>query len=251
MPIARTRPNSESVFSEKPKAWRYCERADERHRNRDERNDRRAPRLQEEDDDHHDEDRRLEDRFLNFPHRLRDELRRVVDNVVVESARELRAETRHQRFHAPGRRERVRARALKDGHGHRWLVVEIGIGRVVNGTKLDAPDVTHAYESPFVSAFDQHVPELGGVGETPEQLDADLVGPLWRRRRTIQHAAGDLHVLTAKRLHDLASGQAQRGDSVGIEPDPHRVFARAEQPQIADAIEPGQPIADVEQRVIR
>ena len=85
----------------------HRERADERHGNRDERNDRRAPRLEEEDDDHDHEDRGLEDRFLNLTHRLRDELRGVVDDVVVEPARKLRAEARHQRLHAPGGVERV------------------------------------------------------------------------------------------------------------------------------------------------
>ena len=140
---------------------------------------------------------------------------------------------------------------MKYGHGHRWLVVEIRIGRIVDGAKLDAPDVTHAYELAFLGALDQHVPELRGVGEAAEELDTDLVGALSGRRWTIQHAAGDLHILTTKRLHHLAGGEAQRGNPIRIEPDPHRVFARAEQPEIADAIEPGQPVADVEQRVVR
>ncbi len=48
----------------------HRERADERHGNREQRNDRRAPRLEEEDHDHDHEDRRLEDGLLNFAHRL-------------------------------------------------------------------------------------------------------------------------------------------------------------------------------------
>ena len=140
---------------------------------------------------------------------------------------------------------------MKHGDGHRRLVVEIRVGRVVDGTELDAPDVTHAHQSAFVGALDQHVPELRRVCEAPEELNADFVGALLRRRRTVQHAAGNLHVLTAKRLHHLAGGQAKRGNPIRIEPDPHRVFARAEEPEIADALEPGQPVADVEQGVIR
>ena len=44
------------------------ERTDERYGNRDERNHRRAPRLEEEDNDHDHEDCSLEDGLLNFPH---------------------------------------------------------------------------------------------------------------------------------------------------------------------------------------
>jgi hypothetical protein len=208
MPIARTSPNSESVFSEKPNAGAR-ERADERHGNRDERNHRRAPRLEEEDHDHHHEGRGLEDRRLHFPHRLRDELRRVVDDVVVEPGREVGAKTGHQRFHAVCRLERVRAWPLEDGNGHRWLVVEIRVGRIVDGAELDAPDVTHANQPAFVGALDQHVAELRRVGEAPEELNADFVGASRAeeddpaRRRPPGRSAPE-------RLDDLATGHAER-----------------------------------------
>src|SRR6185436_807981 len=138
------------------------------------------------------------------------------------------------------RLERVRAWPLKDRDGHRWLVVEISAGRVVHGAKPESPDVTHTYQSAFVGALDQHIFELPRVGEAAQKLDADFVGALLSRRRAIQHTSGDLHVLTAKRLHNFAGGQAERGNTIWIEPDPHRVFACADQPDIADAIEPSQ-----------
>ena len=56
------------------------ERADQRDRNRDQRNDRGAPGLQEQDDDQNDEQDRLEDRLLHRVDRLLDELGRVVDD---------------------------------------------------------------------------------------------------------------------------------------------------------------------------
>src|SRR6185503_13227678 len=162
-----------------------------------------------------------------------------------------RTQTGHQILHALRCLERVRARALKNGNGHRRLVVEIGVGRVVDGAKLNASDVTHAYETAFICALDQYVSELRRIGQATEELDADFVRALLRRRRTIQHAACDLHVLTAKRLYHLASGQTKRGDAIRIEPDAHGVFARANEPDIADAFESGQPVANVEQRVVR
>ena len=104
---------------------------------------------------------------------------------------------------------------------------------------------------PSRATLEQHVAELGGVGESSEQLDARLECPLLRRGRTIQHAAGHLHVLPPERLDDLAGGHAERCDALRIEPDAHGIFARAEQADVADAIEPDQPVPDVLQRVVR
>ena len=59
-PIASTRPNSDSVLIEKPSSGKDDERADERHRHGDQRDQRRAPVLQEQEDDEDDEDDRLE-----------------------------------------------------------------------------------------------------------------------------------------------------------------------------------------------
>ena len=91
----------------KSERLQHGERADERDGNRQQRNHRCAPRLEEEDDDHHDEDGRFVDRLLNLGHRFGDELRGVVDDVVVEPGRELGAQTGHQRLDPPRRRERV------------------------------------------------------------------------------------------------------------------------------------------------
>ena len=55
MPMASTRPNSDSVLIEKPQRQHHRERADERHRHGDQRDDRGAPGLQEHDDHQHDQ----------------------------------------------------------------------------------------------------------------------------------------------------------------------------------------------------
>ena len=36
----------------------------------------------------------------------------------------------------------------------------------------------------------------------------------------------------------------------GIDPDPHRIVAAAEQPHVADTVDPGQPVAHLGQRVV-
>ena len=108
MPIASTRPNSDSAFSEKPKRCIDGERADERHGHGRERNDRRAPGLQEQHDDEHDEQQRLEracrtTASIDCAH----EHRRVVDDVVVDALREILRELAPS-WRAPCSRSRSR-----------------------------------------------------------------------------------------------------------------------------------------------
>ncbi len=97
MPIASTRPNSDSVLMEKPNASSTRERADYRNRYGNERNDRRAPRLQEQDDDEHDQHDRFEQRVEHRVDRLLHELRRVVDDFVLHAIREILAQLFHRR----------------------------------------------------------------------------------------------------------------------------------------------------------
>ena len=85
MPIASTRPNSDSAFSEKPSRCIDGQRADERHGHGRERNDRRAPRAQEQHDDEHDEQQRLDERLHDGADRLAHEHGRVVDDAVVDA----------------------------------------------------------------------------------------------------------------------------------------------------------------------
>ena len=53
------------------------------------------------------------------------------------------------------------------------------------------------------------------------------MGAWWVRRRTIQHATGNLHVLEAKRPHHLAGGQAQGGDDSDCGEHPVRMRSRS------------------------
>ena len=62
MPIASTMPNSVSVLIEKPKSEHGGERADQRHRHGQHRDDRRAPVLQEQEHHGEHEQHRLDQR---------------------------------------------------------------------------------------------------------------------------------------------------------------------------------------------
>ena len=94
------------------------------------------------------------------------------------------------------------------------------------------------------------LPNWRGSDEPPERLDVELEGALLGHRRLVQHAGGDLDVLRAQRRDDLAGGQVARGDLLRVEPDAHRIVARAEDAHVADAVEPREHVAHLQRRVV-
>ena len=88
MPMASTRPNMESVFTEKPSSGKKMNVPMQRHRHREQRDDGGPQVLQE--DEHHerDEDDRLEEGVEDGLDRRLDRRRRVVDDLVVHVGRE-------------------------------------------------------------------------------------------------------------------------------------------------------------------
>ena len=138
------------------------ERADQRHRDGEDGNDRGPPGLQEQDHHEHDQDQRLEQRLDHRIDRGLDELGRVVDDGIVDAAREDLLETLHLRLDALGGRKRVGARALEDGKRRGVLVVEIGVQRVVLRPQLDPGDIAQPGHRAVGLGADHDVLELIG-----------------------------------------------------------------------------------------
>ena len=88
------------------------------------------------------------------------------------------------------------------------------------------------------------LPNSLGIGEPPERLHGHLEGARLLHRRLVEHARRDLHVLALQRGDDVAGGQAERLQPVGIEPDAHRIVAAAEHGDRADAVDAGQDVDD-------
>ena len=80
MPMASTRPNSDSALMEKPKQIHDREGADDGDRHRQQRNDRGAPGLQEQDHDEDDQRDRFQQRVHHGLDRVAHEHGRVVDD---------------------------------------------------------------------------------------------------------------------------------------------------------------------------
>ena len=89
------------------------------------------------------------------------------------------------------------------------------------------------------------------LAEPAARADAQLVHLIGGRRRVADAAGGDLHVLLAQRVDDVAAGDAAAGQLAGIEPQAHRELALAEDDDVADARHALERVADVQVDVVR
>ena len=74
-----------------------------------------------------------------------------------------------------------------------------------------------------------------GFGQPARRAHADLIRLPGRRGRSADLSGGDLHVLLAQRVDDIAGRQSAAGELVRIEPQAHRELALAEDDDVADA----------------
>src|SRR5208282_1217220 len=94
------------------------------------------------------------------------------------------------------------------------------------------------------------VGELRGIDEPAHGAEGELeLGASGRGRQT-EGAGGDLDVLLADGVDDIAGGHVAGSDFVGIEPDAHAVIARAENLDVADAVEAREGVLDLEVGVV-
>ncbi len=217
------------------------ERADQRHRYGNERNDRRAPGLQEQNDHDHDKQGRLADGLDHGVDRLLNELGRIEENVVFDPGREALRQFCHQALDALGGCKRIGAGALENGERHRRVVIEIGIRRIIERRQLNSADILQPHHGAG-RLLHHDRGELVGIGEPSKRLHRDLKGAGMRDRRLIKHAGRDLDVLPLQRAGDVGRGQPQRLQAIRIEPHPHRIVAGAEYDDRADAVDAGDRI---------
>ena len=97
MPIASDRPSSDMVLSVKPNAHTAMNDGEHRDRQREAGDHRRAPRVEEEEDDEHGQQRALEERLLHVRHRSPHAIAGVLDDVHRRARRERGAHLLHGR----------------------------------------------------------------------------------------------------------------------------------------------------------
>ncbi len=227
------------------------EGADQRYRNGDHRNDGGAPILQKQADHPDDQQYRDEDGADDFADRLADENRRIVDDLVAHTRRKILGERFHRREDFVLDFERVRAGLGEYQQRQARSTIRERGRAVVCRADFDAADIAHAGDPPFGVRLQHDIGKLLGSGQPSQRLNVELIGVLRRRRRLIENARGYLDVLRPQRGEHVAGAEVARGNLVGVEPDPHGIFAAAQKLHVADARQPRQRVFDMERRVIR
>ena len=229
----------------------HGEGADERDRHRDQRDQRRPDVAEEEEDHDHHEDEGLAQGLDHLVDALLDEPGGVVGDLVGKLAGEAPGEPLQLGPHPFRDADGVGTRCLIDGdQGTRLAVVaaeRIGCPR----PQLDPGHVPDPDEGAIRVGADDHVLELGGVGQPPLGLDVELELLVVADRLRADPSGRGLDVLRLQGRDDVVRGHAEAGQPVGLEPDPHAVLEPAEQEGVTDAAHPLDVVEDVDRRVVR
>mgnify|MGYP007026932923 CR=1 FL=1 len=122
------------------------QRADERHRNGEQRDDGGTPALQEKNDHEDDEQHGLDERGEHGFDRGADELGGVIIDAVVDARREALLQLGEACIHGVGGLDGVAAGELEHAQRDGVVAVHVGLAGVVAGAELDAGDITQTHD---------------------------------------------------------------------------------------------------------
>jgi len=226
------------------------ERADDRHRHGDQRDQRRTPVLQEHEDHDRHQDHGVQERLEDLVDRLADVGRGVVVDAVVDPLGKLLLEFGHLGLDRVGRVQGVGAGQLGDGQTGRRVLVHVNLDVLAAGAQLDAADVAQPRDPPAAVGLDDDLGELLRIGEPPQGrhgvLEVDAAGG----RRLAELPGRDLDVLFPERLDHVPDGHPPRGEACRIQPDPHAVLLLPKDARFSHAVEPGQLLDHLNRRVV-
>ena len=116
-------------------------RADQRHRDGDKRNQRRAKRAQEQEDHQGDQHHGFDYGAIHRVDRRVDEQRRIERNKHVDAFRQRRLNARQLRFDRLRHTQRIRRRLFDHAQPHRSLAIDAHDIALVRRAQFSAPDV--------------------------------------------------------------------------------------------------------------
>src|SRR6516164_7982611 len=225
--------------------------ADQRNRDCNAGDDRRAPALQKQEYHPDDEEDRDKNRCDNLLDRLGNEDIRVVDDCRVVTWRKMFLQFLHLRQNFMLDRERVCPGLGIDEQSCRIAAIHVSRAAVIRGADLDATGVADPGHAPPVIRFKDYVGELLGRGQPAERFDIDLVSFVTRGWRLIEDTGRDLQILCAQCREHLISTKVVCRDSVRIEPDAHGVLAGALELDIADTVQAREHVLHMQGCVVR
>ena len=249
-PDGQHQPEERKRIDAEAQGQHHAEGADERHRHCGQWNNGRTPGLEKQDHHQHDQQDRLGQRVNDGLDGMPHKHGRIIDHGIIHALREVFLQFLHLGADIGGQLQGVGPGGLENRDGHRRLVVQQRTERVAARAQLDAG----------------HVLEQGFRAVRPG-LDDDLAEFLLRNQPALHvdghfevhgvfdwllphHPGGDLHVLLADGVDNVAGGQVSRRDFVRVQPEAHGVIARAENLHVAGAGNAGQHVLDLEGGVV-
>ena len=227
------------------------EGSDDRHRDRDHRDQRCPPVLQEDEDDDEHKYRRFDERLDEFVERCRNKERGVVGDLVRDSRRQRRPEFLELLANPLRDIEGVGIGQLVDRDQRGALAVEVRSARVKIRADLGVADILDANDGVVGADAHHDVVEffLGGQSSLGHQAHGErgLVEARLRAKRTDRR----LPILLLHRTRDIGAGNSEQRKLVRIKPDAHRVFLEAEDGHLPDALNALQRGNHADRREIR
>ena len=163
------------------------------------------------------------------------EARRIEGDALRDALREAVRQFTDSGAHGVRDLERVGAGLQKHRNAHGRLAIEVGERVVANRAELDARDVAYAQRTAGSVGAQHDIAEVGRVLEPPACVHRVSQRLPRRRRLGADPAGGVLIVLRLDRLRHVGGGHPELRHSGWIEPDAHRVVARAEDGHVGDA----------------
>ena len=226
-----------------------AERTNQGDRHREQRDDRRAPVLQEDEDDKDDEQQCLEERHEDLLDGRADVARGVKDGRHLHARRQRLLRFIKDLADFTDRLHGVGITRELDAEADSRIAVELRDDGFRLGARLDLRDILEADELAVTVRLDDDVAEF----LRRRQAAFDLAGHLLFLAVVDRHGADrtgrGLDILLLDGSRDVGDRKAQFCELVWIEPDAHRVVG-AEYLDIADAVDALELIEQVDRRVV-
>ncbi len=205
------------------------EGADQAHRHGDRGNEGRAQIAEEDEHDEDDEHERLAERLQHLADRVADEERRIVDDDPLHAGREAGLQFRERRGRELRGFDRVGAGREVERDADAGLAVDARLVVLVLRAHLDPRHVADAQQRAVGIGAQHDLGEIRRRLEAPFGLDVHLKLLVVADRPRADAADRRLHVLRLDRADDVARREIEVGQTIGVEPDAHRVVEPPEQ----------------------
>src|SRR5512135_277245 len=215
------------------------EGADQGHRDRQGRDQRRTPVTEEEEDHQGHQHERLEQGVEHLVDGGLQEGGDVVADLIVHTGRErLRLDLLQLLLDLLDDGGGVGAGGLLQDDGGGGVAVDVRVDVVVRGAQFDVGDVLEPQDLAIRICLENNISILIRLVVAPH-VGQNVLDRLRRLARRLAEASGRAdHALLSEGLHDVVGRQVVGAHAVELQPDPHGVLAAAEDRGAADAPDP-------------